>query len=574
MSVLQRLWNNTETTNRSTKQKDEVESLSEQVFNPYTELQVLQGHGDIVRLLLKIDNTRFASAADDNTAVIWNIKTAQKSCVLYGHTRPVACMLLLAPSSEGFEDPMLVTGSSDKQIKVWDIETGECVQTVLDHSSSVRSLLSLENGSLFCSGGKKLCVWTRKGQLLSSTLSLNDEDINLMIATKNNRVVTAADKQLCVYSVVKIITSLTSNTDCSYEVTLVKKLPPHREAIRCLINVSDASFASGSIDGTIILWTTQTLAPSRYFNSIPDYQGREHLYPYSIQHMICIDERYIVAGIGSGFCVYDTVCGSVLMTKAKAHYSKILFVGFVWDNTFLVTCSEDGSLRLWGHSQTLQLAQLDTSKHGDNVLSRFTGYSLWGHSQTLQLAQLDTSKHRDNVLSRFTGYRYYSWLSLTPVNTGTMSSHDLLATGKGSEDGCLSLWGHSQTLQLAQLDTSKHGDNGSGDGCLSLWGHSQTLQLAPLDTNKHGDNVLSRFTGYSIDYLRHCRAEDYLMELQLMGECLGHSGAVQMFLDYGTHGVVSCGVDSLIIAWKNAEIQSLNRTDLLREMLMGAAGIV
>lgn len=50
------------------------------------------------------------------------LQTAQKTCVLYGHTRPVACMLLLAPSSEGFEDHMLVTGSSDKQIKVNTVE--------------------------------------------------------------------------------------------------------------------------------------------------------------------------------------------------------------------------------------------------------------------------------------------------------------------------------------------------------------------------------------------------------------------------------------------------------------------
>ena len=49
------------------------------------------------------------------------------------------------------------------------------------------------------------------------------------------------------------------------------------------------TFASGSIDGTIILWKTDNLLPFRYFNSIPDYQGPNKTFPYSVQYMTCVE---------------------------------------------------------------------------------------------------------------------------------------------------------------------------------------------------------------------------------------------------------------------------------------------
>ena len=35
----------------------------------------------------------------------------------------------------------VVSGSDDKTLKVWDVETGECVATLEGHSESVRCLL-------------------------------------------------------------------------------------------------------------------------------------------------------------------------------------------------------------------------------------------------------------------------------------------------------------------------------------------------------------------------------------------------------------------------------------------------
>jgi len=35
----------------------------------------------------------------------------------------------------------------------------------------------------------------------------------------------------------------------------------HRESVRCLIKISDALFASASLDGAIVIWHTSSLSP-------------------------------------------------------------------------------------------------------------------------------------------------------------------------------------------------------------------------------------------------------------------------------------------------------------------------
>ena len=42
----------------------------------------------------------------------------------------------------------LVSGSLDKTIKIWNIETRACIQTLTDHTDWVYDLLELKNGNI------------------------------------------------------------------------------------------------------------------------------------------------------------------------------------------------------------------------------------------------------------------------------------------------------------------------------------------------------------------------------------------------------------------------------------------
>ncbi|XP_025076790.1 WD repeat-containing protein 41-like [Pomacea canaliculata] len=375
MSVLQRFFN-TVPKEKQAEGHTQVRGLDfGQAYNPYNEVLLLQHHSDIIRLLLKIDNKRFVSAGDDNKAVIWDIQFGRKLATLVGHSHPITSLLLLQPRIDSVDDYYLLTGSSDKQIKVWDVSTGQCRRTLTQHASSVRCLVSLMDRELFCSGGEHISVWNQNGTLLNTyQRKPEEEDIYLMIAISNYRLVTAADKDLVVYSV---ITGTSTDNEDRKEIIKIRRLPSHREAIHSLIVISDSCFSSGSIDGTIILWTSHNLIPARQFNTVSEYQGISKGFPFSVQSLFCVQERYLFAAIGSGFCVFDMGQGRerLLIRMLAAHHSKISHLGFACEGRYLVTCSEDGSIRIWGRPPLY--GDDDEKEHlPQSPMEQFTGMSM------------------------------------------------------------------------------------------------------------------------------------------------------------------------------------------------------
>lgn len=95
-----------------------------------------------------------------------------KTKTFKGHTNGVMCLQ--------FDDNILATGSYDATIKIWDIETGEELQTLRGHTSGVRALqfddMKLISGSL----DKTLKVWNwRTGECMSTYQGHTEGIINL-----------------------------------------------------------------------------------------------------------------------------------------------------------------------------------------------------------------------------------------------------------------------------------------------------------------------------------------------------------------------------------------------------------
>lgn len=92
----------------------------------------------------KLPDTKFASSHDDYCIRLWNLDTGQCEQTLRGHTNAV-CTLAASPTAL-----LLASGSADCTIKLWN-EQGHCLATMHDHQSRVWSVAFSPDGEWLAS---------------------------------------------------------------------------------------------------------------------------------------------------------------------------------------------------------------------------------------------------------------------------------------------------------------------------------------------------------------------------------------------------------------------------------------
>jgi len=71
-------------------------------------------------------------------------------------------------------------------------------------------------------------------------------------------------------------------------------------------------------------------------------------------YLLVFIQRYLLCAIGSGFRIFDSSSGETLVVQNNVHDGKVLCVQPVFFNSLLATCSEDGTVKLWGNASILR----------------------------------------------------------------------------------------------------------------------------------------------------------------------------------------------------------------------------
>ena len=94
--------------------------------------QTMCGHTGVVTCVAHSpDGKRLVSGSSDKTLKVWDADTGQEIRTLVGHTGAITCV---AFSPDG---KRLVSGSEDRTVKVWDVQTGQEIRTLEGHTSGV-----------------------------------------------------------------------------------------------------------------------------------------------------------------------------------------------------------------------------------------------------------------------------------------------------------------------------------------------------------------------------------------------------------------------------------------------------
>lgn len=93
--------------------------------------KIFKGHTNGV-MCLQFDDRILVTGSYDATVKIWDIETGQEIRTLVGHTQGIRCLQ--------FDESKLITGSLDKTMKIWNWRTGELLKTLNVHQGGVIGL--------------------------------------------------------------------------------------------------------------------------------------------------------------------------------------------------------------------------------------------------------------------------------------------------------------------------------------------------------------------------------------------------------------------------------------------------
>uniref|UniRef100_A0AC35THS5 Lissencephaly-1 homolog n=1 Tax=Rhabditophanes sp. KR3021 TaxID=114890 RepID=A0AC35THS5_9BILA len=144
------------------------------------------GHEDWVRMIkVSPDGLSFASASNDKTVRVWNIQTRQVRSVLTEHEHIVETVAWAPPNSMQYIVPgenkenaegvsnILITGSRDKTIRIFNTIQGFCMYTLTGHDNWIRDIVVHPGGKYLLSVGddRTMRIWCLDTKRLTKTIN-------------------------------------------------------------------------------------------------------------------------------------------------------------------------------------------------------------------------------------------------------------------------------------------------------------------------------------------------------------------------------------------------------------------
>ena len=126
-----------------------------------------------------------ATGSMDNTAKLWDVNTGKEIHTLLGHTAEIVSLNFNTDGSQ------VITGSFDHTIKLWDVATGKCIHTLSGHHGEISSTQFNFSSELCISGSiDRTCkIWNVKtGQCLQTLRGHNDEILDVAFNATGSKV--------------------------------------------------------------------------------------------------------------------------------------------------------------------------------------------------------------------------------------------------------------------------------------------------------------------------------------------------------------------------------------------------
>ena len=103
----------------------------QEALNPQSEYNRLEGQDSVNSVSFSPNGKALATGSGDRTIKLWNLDTGKEIRTLQGHKDSVNSVSF-SPDGQ-----TLATGSGDTTIKLWNLGTGKEIRTLQGHQNSV-----------------------------------------------------------------------------------------------------------------------------------------------------------------------------------------------------------------------------------------------------------------------------------------------------------------------------------------------------------------------------------------------------------------------------------------------------
>jgi WD40 repeat protein len=480
------------------------------------------------------DGRVVVSGSADRSVKLWDLEAGRDLWTLPEHEGPVRSV---AWSPDGRR---VVSGSADYSVKLWDVGTGEELASLTGHSAVVNSVAWSPDGRFVVSGSadRTVKVWDVESGRNERTMAGHSLWVNAVCCSPDGLRIASASRD----GTVKLWDAATGG--------LLRTLQGHRGEVFALRFSPDGRFvASAAADSAVILWDAWSGRVTRIFRG---HEGAAQTLAYSP------DGRHIASAssVDSTIRLWDVETGEQLRSFGIPGVESLSY-------------SPDGGHIAFGSmDNTVRVREAET---GAEILS-LAGRSSWvrslAYSPDGRHIAMGSTDRTVQVWEAGTGREIFALAGHTATVRSVAYSPDGRRIVSGAADSSVrvwdaaggrelyTLWGHTSVVRAVSYDPGgRFIVSGSSDGSVRVWDAGTGEELWTFEG--HGAEVHS--LAWSPDgFTIASGSSDRTVRLWNVGGApprtlRGHAGAV-VSLAYSSNGarLVSGSADGTVKLWDPA----------------------